>query len=740
MSESAAIITEVSQASPFDLSVITDILDETSAGHAPGWQPEPLCLLLKSSTGETMGGLTGTTNWGWLRVDLLAVDKKLRGARYGSQLLSMAEDIARERGCTNSFLNTFSFQARGFYERHGYRVFGMLDNFPTGATRFFMKKTLAFLFCLLLSAPAFASDATGGGIKWHSFDEALFARARKEKKFVLLDLEAVWCHWCHVMDKETYSNADVIKLLKQKYICVRVDQDARPDLSTRYEEYGWPATIIFNGDGGEIVKRSGFINPGRMAKLLAAIIKDPSPEDATSLTAMKTQAAASAESNAGGGSLKLSDSLKAALNEKHNSGYDSKYGAWGTYQKFIDFDSAEYAMVKGLGGDKEAERRAKASLDGELNLIDPEFGGVYQYSTHGDWQHPHFEKIMQTQAENMRLYALAYRFYKDEKYLNAARSIAAYLQNYLMSPDGAFYTSQDADLVAGEHSGEYFTLKAAERLKLGLPRIDKSVYSRENGWAITAMVELYLASRDAKYLDQAVKAERYIAAHRALPGGGFAHGESDSAGPYLSDNLAMARAYLALYGATGERSWLVQARKTFDFIDANFQSAESGYLSAPAAGRIIAAPAVLLDENVMLARQANLLFNYSGAEKYRKMAERAMSYLSKAETSARRKTFVAGILLADLELQAVPLHISVVGSKSDRQAADLFLEAAALPASCMRVEWFDAKEGPLPNTDVELPQLPKAAAFICGNGRCSAPAYDVESLQKLFARINASSK
>ncbi len=732
MSDTATIC-QVSQASPFDLSVITDILNETSAEHAPEWQPEPVCLLLKNSAGETIGGLTGSTNWGWLRVDLLAVDKKARGANHGSRLLSMAEDLARDRGCKYSYLNTFSFQARGFYEQHGYRVFGMLDNFPSGATRFFMKKTLIFICFFLLSAPAFADS---GSVKWHNFDEALFARAKQEKKFVLLDLEAVWCHWCHVMDKETYSDATVAKLLNKKYICVRVDQDARPDLSTRYEDYGWPATIIFNGDGTEIVKRSGYINPGRMARLLSAIIKDPSPED----TGASKSGAVSSAAEITAGAPRLTDSLRGEMEEKHKTGYDTKYGAWGSSQKFLDFDSAEYAMIKGLAGDREAEARARASLNGELNLIDPEFGGVYQYSTHGDWQHPHFEKIMQTQAENMRIYALAYRFYKDERYLKAAQAIASYLQHYLSSPDGAFYTSQDADLVAGEHSGEYFTLSAAERLKLGLPRIDKSIYARENGWAINAMVELYLADHDKDHLDRAIKAADYITAHRSIAGGGFSHGENDKAGPYLGDNLAMGRAFLALYRATANRIWLARAQQTFDFIDTNFRVSgqTGGYLSAVAGDRKIALPAVLLDENVILARNARMLFHYSGSEKYDKMAQTAMTYLARPETSARRKTFVAGILLADSELQAVPLHITVVGARADKEAAALFGEAASLPAANLRVEWFDAAEGPLPNSDVELPQLSRSAAFICGNGRCSTPAYDVVSLQKLFSRMSAS--
>ena len=105
----------------------------------------------------------------------------------------------------------------------------------------------------------------------------LCAGAKEDNRFVLLDLGAVWCHWCHVMEDVTYRDPEVMRLLRSRYIAVRVDQDARPDLSNRYEDYGWPATIVFNADGSEIVKRQGYIPPRPMASMLQAIIDDPTP-------------------------------------------------------------------------------------------------------------------------------------------------------------------------------------------------------------------------------------------------------------------------------------------------------------------------------------------------------------------------------------------------------------------------------------------------------------------------------
>lgn len=592
----------------------------------------------------------------------------------------------------------------------------------------------------LLSAPQFVTHSNAAAAKadngkssaltWEKWDDSLFERAKKENKFVLLDLEAVWCHWCHVMDDETYSNPDVIKLLKSKYILVKVDQDSRPDLSHKYEDYGWPATIIFDADGKEIVKRQGYINPERMVRLLNAIIKDPSPEEAA-----KPETDYRTESS-------LAKELKDELDKKHVDGYDTKYGAWGRHHKFLDWDSVEYSMQLGLSGDKSGEERAIGTLDGQLNLLDPVWGGVYQYSTDGDWNHAHFEKIMQMQGENLRIYSLGSILYKKDSYLNAARSIASYLRNFLTAPDGAFYTSQDADLVPGQHSEDYFSLNDKQRRKRGIPRVDKHIYARENGWAINGLAHLYMATGDQSYLDQATRAADWIIENRSIDGGGFRHDEKDNAGPFLGDSLSMGRAFLALYEATADRKWLERAQGCLDFIGKHFnnvvagsgKNTTAGFVTADPGASKVAKPVPLLDENIMLARFANLLYQYTGKPDYQTMAKQAMRYLSTPSVARQRRILVAGILLADRQMATPPFHITVVGGKQDKQAKELYLAALKSPAVYRRIEWFDRAEGNLPNMDVEYPELQKAAAFSCGNGTCSTPAYDAAALSTLVEK------
>src|SRR5580658_8705269 len=129
---------------------------------------------------------------------------------------------------------------------------------------------------VLLGGVCFAASGDQP-VAWRDWSPDIFQQAAREHKFVLLDLGTQWCHWCHVMDVQTYADAKVRKLLAEKFISVRVDADSRPDLGNRYEDYGWPATVVFNAQGGEIVKRQGYIPPKPMASMLQAIIDDPSP-------------------------------------------------------------------------------------------------------------------------------------------------------------------------------------------------------------------------------------------------------------------------------------------------------------------------------------------------------------------------------------------------------------------------------------------------------------------------------
>ena len=129
---------------------------------------------------------------------------------------------------------------------------------------------------LVLLLVLIAGGARAEPLPWQKWDPSLFDRAAKEQKYILLHMAAVWCHWCHVMEGTTYADPAIQKAILARFIPVRVDQDADPELSYRYEQWGWPATIMLDKDGNEIFKRRGYIPPELFGKLLTAVIEDPS--------------------------------------------------------------------------------------------------------------------------------------------------------------------------------------------------------------------------------------------------------------------------------------------------------------------------------------------------------------------------------------------------------------------------------------------------------------------------------
>lgn len=583
--------------------------------------------------------------------------------------------------------------------------------------------TMTIMVCNSFAHPQAAaknvSSKAPDKLQWVSWSDDVFKQAKAENRFVLLDLEAVWCHWCHVMDENTYKDPGVIRLLRSRYITVKVDQDSRPDLSNRYEDYGWPATVVFNGNGQEIVKRQGYLAPDEMAALLQAIIQDPTPGPS-----VKPEPKINFAENP-----LLTAQAREAIKRDYSLQYDTKQGGWGFNDKFLDADSAEYALLLARAGDKEAEQKVKTTLKlQKKHLIDPIWGGVYQYSAEQDWIHPHFEKIALIQANDLRIYALAYAQYGDPEYLQAAKDIHRYLIGFMMSPEGAFYVSQDADLIEGHHSADYFALNDAARRKQGIPRIDKHVYSRENGWIIAALTTLYGATGDKTYLDEATRAANWVIANRALPNGGFSHDAKDITGLFLGDSLSMVRAFEGLYTVTGDRLWLKRTREAMDFISKNFTSAEvPGYVTSKVATDSAYTPRPQRDENILMVRTANLLYHHTGESAYTKMAAQAMRYIGTLEIA---RTFpAAGALLADYEFTHPPLHLTVVGHKDDPLAQSLFVATLRMPSGYKRIEWWDEREGPLPHAEVEYPPLDKSAAFVCSERSCSKPIFSPDEIK-----------
>jgi uncharacterized protein YyaL (SSP411 family) len=586
-----------------------------------------------------------------------------------------------------------------------------------------------FLILLLVLVSGVAHAETPS-LPWQKWDPALFDKAAKENKYILLHMAAVWCHWCHVMENTTYRDPAIQKTILDKFIPVRVDQDADPELSYRYEDWGWPATIMLDKDGNEIFKRRGYIPPELFAKLLAAVIEDPS-----ALPALNR--GVEVDPNA----VALSANKRTEIEALMLKGYDKEHGGFGDAQHFIHADTIEWALERGRDLKRNTDIAtwkdvATRTLAGATKIIDPVWGGMFQYSDKMDWSGPHFEKLLNIQRDAMRSYVLAYEIGHDPADLKAAQDIGRWLMDFMRSDSGAFYTSQDADVAMGEHGDVFYAKTDAQRRAGAQPPIDKNSYARENGWAVTSLADLYDVTGDKKLLDAAQRAYDWVLANRRAPNGGFGHSRAADDDTHLGDTLAMAEAAMALYRSTAERRYLADATRFADVIARDHKDPAGGYMvraPEPGAKGVLAKPVKQIDENVATTRLFNLLARNTGKAAFGTDAEHGMRYLI---SLAEDGLVVPGALLADRELGREPAHVTIVGHKDDPEAQALYAAARTYPTRYLRIEWLDQREGPLPSADVDYPEMPQAAAFACANGTCSLPVFSATEVHRIVDKVD----
>jgi uncharacterized protein YyaL (SSP411 family) len=576
--------------------------------------------------------------------------------------------------------------------------------------------------------PSWTLFLVTGAIAWQDWSLAVFERAHAEHRLVILDLGASWCHWCRVMEDVTYRDPKVAALIDERFIAVRAEQDTHPDLAERYEDWAWPATIIFAADGTELVKMRGFKEPEAMARVLEAVIADPTPGPS----------AAPGPSFVAPSSTLLSSEQRRALELRFREAYEPEHGGFSRVHKFIHADSMELALYGASRGDTASSEMAKRTLDANLQLIDPVWGGVYQYSDRSDpdhpWSQPHYEKLMALQADDMRLYANAYAFTRDRRYLDAAEDIHRYLRGFLRADSGAFYASQDADVSSAIPGKDFYARPDVERRRIGMPRVARSIYARENGWAIRGLCALYAVTHDPRTLEDAERAASEMIAHHGRADGGFRHGASDDV--LLTDSLSMAQGLWALYNVSAKIEYLDRAVSAARFIVKKLRHPTAGFIAAevdPHAIGVFKDAVREFDDNIAFARLASLLHHATGDRELFDAAQHALRYVASPSVFEHRK-LVAGVLLADRELSSEPLHVTVVGSKKDPAARALFLAALADPALYRRFDWLDPQE-PRREHDPAYPRTSRPTLYACAEDRCSPPVFAPQDVSRAIARI-----
>jgi uncharacterized protein YyaL (SSP411 family) len=344
------------------------------------------------------------------------------------------------------------------------------------------------------AASAYLRSARHQPIAWNEWGAAAFARAAVENKPVLLDIGAVWCHWCHVMDRESYENPETAALINERFVAVKVDRDERPDVDARYQaavsaisgQGGWPLTAFLTPDGKPYFggtyfppdERYGRPSFQRVLRTMADAFADKREDVEDSAgSVMRAIEHNEAFSGRGGG---LETGLGAGLLEKLIESavkqFDERNGGFGSQPKFphpgaldllidaVGRDRATPPMDDGTVHEWGTRKVATVTLMKMASggIYDQLAGGFHRYSVDERWVVPHFEKMAYDNSELLKNYAHAYSTFGEKQYADVAADILRWMDAWLSDRElGGFYASQDAD-DSLEDDGDYFTWTRAE--------------------------------------------------------------------------------------------------------------------------------------------------------------------------------------------------------------------------------------------------------------------------------------
>ena len=298
-------------------------------------------------------------------------------------------------------------------------------------------------------------------VEWYPWDDEAFERARKEDKPIFLSIGYSTCHWCHVMERESFENEQIAEIMNGHFICIKVDREQRPDVDRIYMDAvvmmtgsgGWPLSVFLTPDGEpfyggtyfppkDMYGRVGF---GRLLGLIADSWKNRRQElveSAGKLSGfLENQTDTSEKKEL---SLKMLENAFANL----KGSFDTVNGGFGPAPKFPQ--PANLAMLlcyRQRTGDEKALEMVEKTLDtmAKGGIYDHIGGGFHRYATDAKWLVPHFEKMLYDQAQISKVYLQAYQVTKNKKYAEISREIFDYILRDMTDPKGGFYSAEDAD-------------------------------------------------------------------------------------------------------------------------------------------------------------------------------------------------------------------------------------------------------------------------------------------------------
>jgi uncharacterized protein len=341
------------------------------------------------------------------------------------------------------------------------------------------------------SSSPYLRSAAHQPVDWYEWGDEAFARARADGKPILLDIGAVWCHWCHVIDRESYENPEIAAIINRNYVPVKVDRDERPDVDARYQaavgaiagQGGWPLTAFLTPDGkpffggtyfppDDAMGRPGF---KRILHTISETFRSRRGDVDQSATDLEA-AVAQAESFTGSRDTfdpSVVDAMVDAIVRK----FDLRHGGFGQAPKFphasaIDLLLEQYQATAEAPLLEVAEKTLTRMASG--GVYDQLAGGFHRYSVDERWLVPHFEKMSYDNSELLKNYLHGWQVTGNPFLRETAEGIIDWVLQTLSDAErGGFYASQDADYSLDD-DGDYFTW-TLEELRAALTAAEAQV-------------------------------------------------------------------------------------------------------------------------------------------------------------------------------------------------------------------------------------------------------------------------
>ncbi|MQG34850.1 MAG: thioredoxin domain-containing protein [SAR202 cluster bacterium] len=563
-------------------------------------------------------------------------------------------------------------------------------------------------------------------VNWLPWGPDAFTKAQEENKPVLLAISAVWCYWCHVMDETSYSDPAVQALLNENFIMVRVDNDHRPDINSRYNVGGWPTTAFLTGHGG-LIGGATYLPPDQFSGMIAEFM-EAYQNDRPTLYTQARDVLTRRKDNSRRATAKepVSDELVDRVSRIVAGAYDAHYGGFGSQPKFPN--ASILRLVNHLYRTSDEDFYAAMltkTLDGMSagKLLDGQDGGFFRHSGQPDWAEPQHEKMLEDNLTLAREFMDAGTLLGRAQYREVAQQTLGYLLEQLYDPKAAGFRGSQ-----GAHS-EYYSMPMDQRTAESRPAPDPSCYANTNGLAATVLLEAGWKLGDASLLTIALEildkldgmAQKFEFSHVYT-----ADGPSDVPA-FLSDWAWLLTALLQAHGCTSVEAYLERAVAVAQvMVDRFFDEEGGGFFDIAedpdAIGHLQVREKTMAD-NTTAALALLRLYHNTRNEDYRQIAGACLSAF--AETYREMGEYSAEYGLAVHMHNNHAVEVTIEGRPEDPGTQSMLAAAVRLPQ---------------PNLDIKTVMAPEgdavAKAHVCLDTVCLAPVDVPEELAAAVAGLS----